>query len=193
MTMASAKAPSDVAFVLGGAKTLHEDWNAALQLVTPHTYIATNETGRDFAGDLPHWCTLHTEKITDWYIERLFDRPGKVVGQFWTSNIKTLPNNEFLTPEHFQHVQSWDGSSGLLAVSVAIALGYQKIILCGVPLDKKAGHYFSPDVPWMDGPRYRHAWIKHQEEMIPRVKSMSGWTQILLGAPTEEWINDQDN
>lgn len=192
MTLASPVGSSDVAFVLGGAKTLHEDWVAALKIAVPHTYIATNETGRDFNGHLPHWCTLHTEKITDWYRQRLEGR-FTGVGQFWTSNIKTLPNNHILSPKDFRHVQSWDGSSGLLAITVALALGYQKIILCGVPLDKKAGHYFSPDVPWMDGPRYRHAWIKHKGDMDGRVKSMSGWTQALLGAPTKEWVQNAQN
>lgn len=188
-TSVLAAGPSDVAFVLGGAKTLREDWEKAEGLVTPHTYIATNETGRDFNGGLPHWCTLHTEKITDWYVDRMLKRGTVDVGQLWTSNIKTLPRNDYLTPDCFNHVQSWDGSSGLLAITVALHLGYQKIILCGVPLDKKAGHYFSPDEPWMDAPRYRHAWIKHQDEMHGRVKSMSGWTQALLGAPTKEWLS----
>lgn len=188
MILVSAVVSSDVAFVLGGAKTLEEDIATAKELAVPHTYIATNETGRDFDGHLPHWCTLHTEKITDWYRQRIVGQGEINIGQLWTSNIKTLPNNELIKPKDFRHVQSWDGSSGLLGVTVALALGYSKVILCGVPLDKKAGHYFSPDIPWMDGPRYRHAWIKHFPEMKDRVKSMSGWTQSLLGAPTKEWI-----
>lgn len=189
MTSASLVGSFDVAFVLGGAKTLREDWDNALKLTNAHTYIATNETGRDFNGPLPHWVTLHTEKITKWYEERIMQTGDVPVGQFWTSNIKTLPNNNLLNPYMFKHVTSWDGSSGLLAVTVALALGYRKVILCGVPLDKKAGHYFSPDVPWMDGPRYRHAWITHQDEMYGFVKSMSGWTKALLGAPTKEWLS----
>lgn len=195
MTLASPVGSSDVAFVLGGAKTVWADLKEAKELAIPHTYIATNETGRDFIDFLPHWCTLHTEKITAWYMQRINWRckGDGDIGQFWTSNVKTLPNNDFLTPLSFRHVQSWDGSSGLLAITVALALGYQKIILCGVPLDKKAGHYFSPDEPWMDGPRYRHAWIKHKGDMEGRVKSMGGWTQSLLGAPTKEWVQNAQN
>lgn len=176
-----AVSPDCVAFVLGGANTLVDDYARARAFVHPHTIIATNEAGRDYKGVLPHWVTLHTEKIETWHAERLEAGHGRVEN-FWTSN-KEAP--EYM---NFRRVQSWDGSSGLLAVTVALSLGYNKVILCGVPLDKKACHYFDTK-PWMDAPRYRHAWIAHRAEMEGKVKSMSGWTKLTLGEPDLEWIN----
>lgn len=175
-----------VAFVLGGAKTLREDLNYALALLDgqPDTWIACNHAGRDLVGTLDHWCTLHTEKMPAW-IEQREERGLGPVGTFWTSNVKTIP------PEHenlYQKVVSWDGSSGLLAITVALHLGYEKIILCGIPLDKKEEHYDYPGV-WMDAPRYRSAWSKHLSEMNGLVKSPSGWTALLLGEPTKEWLD----
>lgn len=173
-----------VAFVLGGAKCLHKDFDRASELVDPDTIIATNNAGRDFPTHLPHWVTLHTELMPEWEAER--EAMGlPPAGQMWTSNTKTIP------PEHlgrYRHVPTWDGSSGLLAITVALSLGYDKIILCGVPLDKRAAHYDDP-APWMDAPRYRGAWLKHMGEMVGKVKSYSGWTYLKFGSPTREWLS----
>lgn len=173
-----------VAFVLGGANTLDSDMSVAYSLATPDTIIATNHAGRDFPGKLPHWCTLHTELMQGWMDERRESgRPG--AGQMWTSNTKTVP------PDHvelYRYLPSWNGSSGLLAVQVALELGYKRIILCGVPLDKKAEHY-DYSGPWMDAPRYRSAWTRHLSEIRDYVRSPSGWTQQILGAPTSAWLS----
>lgn len=174
-----------VAFVLGGANTLRDDLNAAIELAgQPDTYIAANHAGRDLEGVLPHWVTLHTEKMPTWIEERRATGQPDAL-QFWTSNTKTIP------PEHaglYKNVPTWDGSSGLLAVTVALHLGYERIILCGVPLDKKAAHY-DEGADWMDAPRYRAAWTRHIDEMKGKVKSPSGWTSLILGEPTEAWLN----
>lgn len=172
-----------VAFVLGGANTLHSDLHSALCLCQPHTLIATNHAGRDFMGILPHWCTLHTEKMPQWIEERRAKNLPDAKN-FWTSNIKTVPS------EHenlYRRVPSWNGSSGLLAIQVGLELGYDRIVLCGVPLDRKAEHY---DVrgDWPDAPRYRSAWTKNIRHLRGKVKSFSGWTRDLLGEPTVSWL-----
>lgn len=176
-----------VAFILGGANTLESDFERAWELAGfPDTIIATNHAGRDFPGPLPlsHWVTLHTEKMPKWVAERR-EKGFPDAEQFWTSNTKTIP------PEHkllYNHVPTWDGSSGLLAITVALHLGYAKIILCGVPLDKAAGHYDDPQ-PWMDAPRYRQAWLNYMPHMVGKVKSFTGWTNLKFGEPTEAWLN----
>ena len=174
-----------VAFVLGGANTFAEDLKRASSLTPPDTLIATNHAGRDLDGILPHWVTLHTEFMPGWVAERR-EKGFPDAEKFWTSNTKTIP------PEHallYNHVPTWDGSSGLLAITVALHLGYEKIILCGVPLDKKACHY-DDDQHWMDAPRYRGAWLKYMPHMIGKVKSFTGWTNLKLGEPTNEWLHD---
>jgi hypothetical protein len=177
-----------VAFVLGGANCLYDDLDEAFEIVSPDTIIATNNAGRDFPHDLPHWVTLHTEKMPEWMAER--EKMGYPKAEFfWTSNTKTIPI------EHsnlYNYVPSWDGSSGLLAVTVALFLGYRRIILCGVPLDKKAAHY-DDDAPWMDAPRYRSAWNRRMDCMQGKVKSFSGWTKMKLGYPTRGWCYGEED
>lgn len=172
-----------VAFVLGGANTLDDDLWRAMTLCKPDTMIMTNHTARDWPGEVAHMVTLHPELVGGWLEERrakgLSDPKN-----LWTSNKKNLP------PEfEFHQVESWDGSSGLLSVTIALHLCYDKVVMCGVPLDKNAAHYDCAEI-WKDAPRYRHSWLKRRKEMQDKVKSMSGWTQKLLGAPTMDWLND---
>lgn len=160
----------------------------AYALVTPDTVIATNHAGKDYDGILEHWCTLHTEFMPDWVKQRR-EAGFPDALQFWTSNTKTIP------PEHeglYKNVPSWNGSSGLLAIQVALELGYEKIILCGIPLDKKAEHYnYTGD--WMDAPRYRSAWTKNIGILKGKVKSFNGYTERILGVPTLEWLYENNN
>lgn len=82
------------------------------------------------------------------------------------------------------------GTSALNAAYTALALGYDEVWMCGIPLDN-SGHYFDP--PWMatnfanevadrgGSPRY---WVNAARHIFKgRVKSFSGRTRELLGAP----------
>lgn len=75
------------------------------------------------------------------------------------------------------------GSSALLGVQAALGLGYRKMILCGCPLVGVNADKNSYSV-------FRFAWETHLPTIRDHVRSMSGWTRELLGAPTEEWINE---
>ena len=84
-------------------------------------------------------------------------------------------------------ITSWPfpghGTSGLNAVYVGIAMGYDEIVLCGVPMDG-SGHYFDPEslkTNYTGGMRF---W-KNVKSLHPRVYSMSGNTKELLGEPPQ--------
>ena len=102
------------------------------------------------------------------------------------------------TPKALRHVtdftefrfpgQTGTGSSGLFALKVALVdLGFDRAVLCGVPISEMAGHVTNGPV-WGDAPHYREAWTEAAPEIIGRARSMSGWTRDLLGAPTADWI-----
>jgi hypothetical protein len=82
-----------------------------------------------------------------------------------------------LTPEY----EGPSGSSSIVGALAAIQLGYDKIILCGCPLIGKAfeGNAYEA---------FHNGWIYHKDKVFGKVKSMSGWTRELLGAPTKEWM-----
>ena len=76
----------------------------------------------------------------------------------------------------------------MIAVRVAISLGYERVILAGVPLDNERGH-FDQKGDWDEAQFHRTTWMVRYEELAGKVKSMSGWTRGLLGPPTLEWFN----
>jgi hypothetical protein len=78
-------------------------------------------------------------------------------------------------PRNLHH---YSGSSAMLGLKVGLRLGYQKIILAGVPIDE--GHYAHFQVGWR--------WIADLLRCCP-IRSMSGYTRELLGEYTEEWLN----
>lgn len=76
------------------------------------------------------------------------------------------------------------GSSALLGTFAAIKLGYEKIILCGCPLEginsRKSSYV-----------QFRKGWAHHKNEVLKYTRSMSGWTKELLGSPDAEWLKGE--
>jgi len=130
-----------------------------------------------FAGNLP-------EKARNGHIYRHtlgeckgFDVDWDIVGSMW--NLDDVV---------------WHGSSALFAVMTCQAMGYEKIILAGAPLDSK-GHWYLENSkgPKWSGESYQ-AWFEFARLPASKnVKSLSGYTGQLLGVPTEEWIHGDNS
>ena len=75
------------------------------------------------------------------------------------------------------------GTSGLLAVHVALGLGYDNIILAGIPMDNDSRFYDPPGPKSYGAESNRDWWIKSLPLMNGKVRSCSGWTRSLLGEP----------
>jgi hypothetical protein len=74
------------------------------------------------------------------------------------------------------------GSSSLLGVRYGLSASYNRIVLCGCPLLGKNGHGRDYNKQYADG------WRAALPTIRDEVRSMSGWTKELLGAPTKEWL-----
>jgi len=82
----------------------------------------------------------------------------------------------------------------MLAIQVAQQIGCVRVILCGIPM-AATPHFVESTVhvlgqPWKAVEGHWRAWQKHLDKIQGWVKSMSGRTQELLGAPTLEWLLD---
>lgn len=142
--------------------------------------IAVNHAARDFPGDVDHWATFHADLMPKW-IEARRTAGRSPAGALWTGNHRAQPAGL-----RMQRTANWGGSSGLLAVSMALTIGCDPIVLCGIPLDHEQGHFDNPK-KWRDAVNYRKGWVDHKIEMA-NTRSMSGWTRGLLGAPSPEWL-----
>lgn len=170
------------ALLLGGARCLHADMAGALELFTPTLIIACNHAGRDHPGHVDHWVSIHVEQFPRWMKEReaLGHAPA---GQLWTGGHRSaIPGLDV------NRAPNWGGSSGLVMVTAGLALECERMVLCGVPLDPEEAHYDDAE-RWRDAGNYRRGWTTHADEMNS-VRSCSGWTRKLLGAPTREWLEE---
>lgn len=142
--------------------------------------MAVNDVGMHLHDRVRHWVTLHSEYMAGW---RSY-RQGHLYGS----------GDRPMTHSHKDKSASVDcvwpmaqlgGTSGLFACFIGLLLGYDEIVLAGVPMTG-SGHYFDP--PWV-GSNFaddstKLVWRWSQTNIFEgRVKSLSGWTKELLGAP----------
>jgi len=73
----------------------------------------------------------------------------------------------------------YSGGSAMLAVKIGLRLGYKKIIMVGVMLNE--GRYV----------KFQRGWTFVQDMIRDTVRSQNGFVKELLGAPTQEWINEK--
>ena len=88
----------------------------------------------------------------------------------------------------------WNGTSANLAVKIALALDYTRIVLAGCPMDN-SGNWYKKLIPENDiktRKDHRHhiwKWMEISLRPIGRfLRSMSGNTADMLGKPTREWL-----
>lgn len=171
------------AIVLGSAECMMHDVQQIAEWAheTKPLIIAVNDAGWLWPGPLDHWVTLHAENLPAWQKKRPPDGY-----RTWSR-----PKPDGIETDH--RLSHWGvGSSGLFAVTVALHLGCERVVLCGMPMDSRpyACEHAKWDDVWPESEVgiHRDGWTYHLPKMEGRVKSLSGWTRELLGAPTEEWL-----
>jgi hypothetical protein len=173
-----------------------------IPLAWPGIVVAVNDIGCHFPGRIDHWCSIHPEK---------FKRcgTGPTYGR-WTQRRKAARyNTDYLTwgqPNKAKFVdrtlKQWisHGSSGLYAAAVARdGLGAEKAILCGVGMTN--GPHFVGSVEHPHGKAWTSVGLhlpRLESEAVQKhlagdwLRSMSGRTCELLGAPDKAWLQSQD-
>lgn len=171
-----------IGLVIGGAPTVWEELRAARAMVgdRAHLLIATNHAGRFFEDDIDAWATLHPECFEGWRQERADRGLNTDYRALLFIRRHRIPGTE-------AYPQTWGQSSGLFAAELALSvLGCRAVILCGVPLDTKAGHFHDPG-DWPIADRYREGALIAKAQGL-QVRSMGGWTSEVLGRPNADWI-----
>lgn len=176
------------AVVLGSADCMMHDVMQVSEWghKTPVTIIAVNDAGWCWPDVLDHWVSLHAENFPEWEARRL------AAGYSMQYETWSRPKDDGYVCDY--RIPHWGvGTSGLFAVTVAFHLGIDRVVLCGVPMEARP--YAVAHGKWEDGwPEseaaiHQPGWEYHYDRMKNRVRSCSGWTRELLGAPTEEWLH----
>ena len=181
---------NEIALVIGGSDAVLTEFDAAAQICHRAGVQYVTFVVNDLIATFPqvdHAVTLHPAKIDAmWLLQRRKERlpfPERV----WAHRF-----DKMMAPSVTDACQQWTtgsngGSSGLLAVKIALQLGYGRVVLCGVPMTMKAGH-INRKQPWVAVRSFVIAWEARHVELKPHVRSMSGFTMELFGTPTMEFL-----
>jgi hypothetical protein len=184
--------------ILAGAANVWADLEKAKMLVSEYDLICVNDIGQ-FCGEFVYAIiTAHPEWARGW-----IDWRTSMSHASYRQNSEMIPINRPLILSDEKHemvnycfsgVGNQVGTSGMLACLIALTLGYNKIILCGMPLDPSMPHFFSPYItPWC--PIVENLIVKSWEyarDRLPtfrdKIRSCSGRTMDWIGKPSVEWI-----
>lgn len=177
------------ALVIGGAMGVWDEVEQAKHLCDFDVIVAVKKAGLDYPGRIDHWVTWHPERLLHWIPKRRKEgRPD--AGMLWSGKLRGVRQGT-----HLKLPLNWltcdgGGSSGLLGTLIALEYA-DKAVLAGIPMDADREHYDKPGL-WNEAPKYHKAWQDELPKLKDRVRSLSGWTQALLGSPDLQWLATQD-
>lgn len=176
---------------MGGAGNVWTDLEAALDLGEYQGCVACNDIGAAYPGHLDAWVSLHPENFAHWTAARAkagHVQPGRLLTHLEANGRRVEPAYTTERTQFRFPGQRESGSSGLFALKVAlIDLGFDRAVLCGVPMTAAAGHFFDL-ATWQGAQSHRRGWQEAMPHIKDRARSLSGWTQEILGSPDETWL-----
>lgn len=174
--------------ICGFGETLFDDLARVAKIKPDLPTIGVNKVSayvKCFAIYSFHYDQAHLGIWVEWQKKKFGD--GFTVHA--PGNKEFLPHNQRNYPyvDYFWHASASRGSSAWCAVRMAKMMGFEEIILCGVPMqrlpyaNKQPAWYFqSGRTNALD--QFKKA-IAEDTAHHPGVCSMSGWTREILGAP----------
>jgi hypothetical protein len=155
---------------------------SGLDLGTYDVVIGVNDAGfSNPAVRFESICTLHGE----------FAQPLRWLYGRWNEFIPVYSHEihpGVAVPWRFETSR---GTSGLYAVKVALARGFDRVMLAGLPFDATGHVHWPPDYVPDEHCRYgtndrdRQLWQQVRDMAGTRVRSRSGWTAELFGTDWE--------
>jgi len=187
--------------IVAGASNVYNDYEEARRFLNgkPYALLAVNDIGQFHQDNVYAIVTAHPEWAMGWLNWRLSKN-------IHNSNTGQLLNKPFIYSDQYHYAVDtvWSGlgnqvgTSGMLACLIAICMGFDKIILCGMPLDWSLGHFYAPLYRQFPDPILEHIVKKSWEYALNRlptfkdkVRSMSGRSMAWCGRPDTEWLNDK--
>ena len=133
--------------------------------------MAVNDAIPWYAGGLNHAASLHSEKLKAWTSDRKENLTIHSARQY-----EGFPGT--IWPIHAD-----GGTSGLFGVIISLLMGYDSIILAGIPNDLSS-HFNDPQPAKLCGtPACDQEWMIFSKFFDGKVKSLSGRTMEWFGVP----------
>lgn len=170
------------ALIVGSAACVWDDVARARELFEPDAVFAVNNMIHEWDERLDYACTLHAVPNGHFKGIRVALRMRAARGLNRPVTCAHKPDRDI-----DRVFDDWAGSSGLFALRVAIAEGFTRCVLAGIPMERSEAHFFDAK-EWAHAAMYRKGWTQHIDEIKPVARSMSGWTRELLGEPDKDWF-----
>jgi hypothetical protein len=174
--------------VFGRAQGVWDEVSAAQQLCSFDGVIGVGSTAMAYPGPLTALVSFHAELFTFWAEQRA--KQGFPPAEAYVSSMyKGGTTRRGQNPKfRVQFVSCDGGSSGLIAAVAAVELfKANQVVLAGIPMVASRGQVDTGAV-WREAMMHRLGWQNNLARIKDHVRSMSGWTQELLGAPTPDWL-----
>ena len=192
---------SDTVLLTGDGHTLPNDVRAFEAFGVKHDVYCVNRSALYFQRPINHWGAVDAEESM-WFSEHCngaIKPPGHTIVRHTFGDLGIAYDvgwevDEFEYETELQkHI--WLGNTGYFGILTSIAMGYDKIVLAGMPMDG-LGHWYehpedTPAPQWL-GKCYQQ-WMDFKTKVADSVKvrSMGGYSAFILGEATREWINGE--
>lgn len=182
-----------VALVVGGSASVWGEVETALALGDYHGAVGCNDIGAIWPGRLDAHVSQHADFHARWDRQRqargLPPHKRVLIVQGGAQSEPRLSPAVTGETEYRFPGQTVSGSSGLFALKVAlIDLGFDRAVLCGIPMDDGSSHILNPGQAWNGARAHRPGWVEAMPQIKDRVRSMSGWTRAQLGRPDAAFV-----
>ena len=191
---------SDVILILGDGDSMPADLETFLSWGVKHDSGALGRAVRQYPsianGIVNHWFNADGETAIDW-ARRLPEQTikhtlGNVAGFDidWDIEQPDYHHQDITGDSNRSH-----GSSAFFATLASLHMGYSKVVLAGCPLDTEGHYYFQDKNKETLGPIWLGfdfmTWLDFSKtEQSVNVRSLSGYTAIILGKADKGWIED---
>jgi hypothetical protein len=177
---------SGTAVVLGNAMCV---WDDIRKLPAHDAVIAINDVGAYYRHKVHHWISYHDQCLIPFReVRRSKHRNDPMLHAHFLENV----NAEEIYDIHYWNLTYHYSTSGILAVLIGLLLGYDKLILAGMPADNTPDFWQDPNVWNSQGTKVRHKLWQIVMDRVPDIqrccRSVSGHTMQWLGAPDAEWL-----
>lgn len=187
-----------VCLVTGDGRSLPHDITAFLSWNIEHDVYAIGRSLKAYPGHIDHYADVDGDSAV-WVVSNLEkNNPEKCNGYVYKHTLGEVKGFNVAwdieqSPWDMDEVM-WHGSTSLFCALTAVAMGYERVVLAGCPLDS-AGHWYhaaSETGPSWHGKCYT-AWLDFaRSDESKRVRSLSGYTKQIVGEPSIIWCYERD-
>jgi len=192
-----------ILLIMGDGRSLPQDLDEFLSWRISHDAGCIGRSVRYYEGRVKHWFNGDGETAI-WWARKLKEEHGDGLITHTLGHIDEFDADWEIDQPDYHNTEVTNeggrlhGSSAIFAVSAGLAMGYQRIILAGCPLDTN-GHWYYGQELYETQPQevYGPIWLGYDfmawldftnQENSKQVRSMSGYTKKILGEATKQWL-----